>query len=89
MEWLRRGALVALSLAAVSFAALAQDYPTRPLTIVVPFTPGAATEFLARLLGKELEERLGKPVVVENRPAPAPPSARTRSPRPRPTATRC
>ena len=68
MEWLRRGALAALSLAAVSFAALAQDYPTRPLTFVVPFTPGAATDFLARLLGKELEERLGKPVVVENRP---------------------
>ena len=68
MEWLRRGALVALSLAAVSCAALAQDYPTRPLTFVVPFTPGAATDFLARLLGKELEERLGKTVVVENRP---------------------
>jgi tripartite-type tricarboxylate transporter receptor subunit TctC len=68
MEWLRRGALAALSLVAVSFAALAQDYPTRPLTFVVPFTPGAATDFLARLLGKELEERFGKPVVVENRP---------------------
>jgi len=68
MEWLRRGALAALSLAAVSFAALAQDYPTRPLTFVVPFTPGAATDFLARLLGKELEERLGRTVVVENRP---------------------
>ena len=68
MECLRRGALAALSLVAVSFAALAQDYPTRPLTFVVPFTPGAATDFLARLLGKELEERLGKPVVVENRP---------------------
>src|SRR3954464_3194029 len=48
--------------------AQAQDYPARPLTMVVPFTPGAATDFLARLLGKELEERLGKPVVVENRP---------------------
>ena len=48
--------------------AQAQDYPSRPLTMVVPFTPGAATDFLARLLGKELEERLGKPVVVENRP---------------------
>jgi tripartite-type tricarboxylate transporter receptor subunit TctC len=46
----------------------AQDYPSRPLTFVVPFTPGAATDFLARLLGKELEERLGKAVVVENRP---------------------
>ena len=68
MEWLRRGALAALSMVAVLFAVLAQDYPTRPLTFVVPFTPGAATDFLARLLGKELEERLGKPVVIENRP---------------------
>src|SRR5215212_2951236 len=50
--------------------AQAQDYPSRPLTMVVPFTPGAATDFLARLLGKELEELLGKPVVVENRPGP-------------------
>ena len=44
MEWLRRGALVALSLAAVSFGAKAQDYPTRTLTFVVPFTPGAAVD---------------------------------------------
>ena len=68
MEWLGRGVLVALSLTAASFAALAQVYPTRPLIFVVPFTPGAATDFLARLLGRELEERLGKAVVVENRP---------------------
>ena len=68
MDWLRRGALIALSLAMVAFGAQAQDYPLRPITFVVPFTPGAATDFLARLLGKELEERLGKPVVVENRP---------------------
>jgi tripartite-type tricarboxylate transporter receptor subunit TctC len=68
MEWSRRGALVALSLAALASDAHAQDFPSRPLTMVVPFTPGAATDFLGRLLGKELEERLGKPVVVENRP---------------------
>ena len=69
MEWLRRGALVALSLGgAVVSPRSAQDYPTRPLTIVVPFTPGGATEILARLLGKKLEERLGKPVMVENSP---------------------
>jgi tripartite-type tricarboxylate transporter receptor subunit TctC len=68
MEWSRRGALVGLSLTAFLAAARAEDYPARALTFVVPFTPGAATDFLARLLGKELEERLGKPVVVENRP---------------------
>jgi len=68
MEWSLRGVLVALSLATLASVASAQDFPSRPLTIVVPFTPGAATDFIGRLLGKELEERLGKPVVVENRP---------------------
>ena len=62
MEWSRRGALVALSLAVLASGAKAQEFPSRPLTMVVPFTPGAATDFLGRLLGKELEERLGKPV---------------------------
>jgi tripartite-type tricarboxylate transporter receptor subunit TctC len=69
MKVLKVGALVAVVLAAcVAGQVRAQDYPSRPLTMVVPFTPGAATDFLARMLGKELEERLGKPVVVENRP---------------------
>jgi tripartite-type tricarboxylate transporter receptor subunit TctC len=68
MDWLRRGMLVVLSLAAVMPGTQAQDYPSRPIIMVVPFTPGAATDTLARLLGKELEERLGKAVVVENRP---------------------
>ena len=68
MQRLRCTSLVALLLAG-PFAAQAQDYPSSwALTFVVPFTPGAATDFLARLLGKELEDRLGKPVVVENRP---------------------
>ena len=71
MKVLKVGALVAAAFVAcvgVQVQVQAQDYPSRPLTMVVPFTPGAATDFLARLLGKELEERLGKPVVVENRP---------------------
>ena len=68
MAWLRRCALVALFLTAVSSLAAAQDFPSKPITFVVPFTPGAATDFLARMLGKELEEKFGKPVVVENRP---------------------
>jgi tripartite-type tricarboxylate transporter receptor subunit TctC len=70
MTVLKFGALVVAALVACVGGApvQAQDYPARALTMVVPFTPGAATDFLARLLGKELEERLGKPVVVENRP---------------------
>jgi tripartite-type tricarboxylate transporter receptor subunit TctC len=57
----------AASLAASSLAR-AHDYPTRAVTIVVPFTPGGSTDMIARLLGQKLEERLGKSFVVENRP---------------------
>jgi tripartite-type tricarboxylate transporter receptor subunit TctC len=46
----------------------AQDYPARPVTFVVPFAPGGVTSLFARLLGQQLEQRLGKPFVVENRP---------------------
>lgn len=48
--------------------ATAQTYPTRPVTFVVPFAPGGGTELLARLLGQRLEQRLGRPFVIENRP---------------------
>ncbi len=68
MEWLQRWALAAVSLVVMSGFAAAQEFPSKPISFVVPFTPGAATDFLARMLGKELEEKFGKPVVVENRP---------------------
>jgi tripartite-type tricarboxylate transporter receptor subunit TctC len=67
-------ALFGLSLFALMAAgatgtcANAQTYPARPITFVVPFAPGGGTEFLARLLGQRLEQRLGKPFVIENRP---------------------
>jgi tripartite-type tricarboxylate transporter receptor subunit TctC len=48
--------------------ALAQDYPGRPVTIVVPLAPGGGTDFLARLLARHLEQRLGKPFLIENKP---------------------
>jgi tripartite-type tricarboxylate transporter receptor subunit TctC len=44
------------------------DYPIRPVSFVVPFAPGGVTDLLARLLGQKLEQRLGKPFVVENKP---------------------
>jgi tripartite-type tricarboxylate transporter receptor subunit TctC len=48
--------------------ASAQDYPTRPVTIIVPYVSGGSTEILARLVGQRLEARLGKPVLIENKP---------------------
>ena len=47
--------------------ALAQSYPERPVTLVVPYPPGGATDIIGRVVGQQLSERLGKPVVVENR----------------------
>ncbi len=49
-------------------SAPAADYPTRPVTLVVAFTPGGASDVLARLLGRKLEQILGSPFVIDNRP---------------------
>jgi tripartite-type tricarboxylate transporter receptor subunit TctC len=46
----------------------AEDFPNRPVTIVVPFTPGGAGDILSRLIGPRLDQKWGKPVVVENKP---------------------
>src|SRR5262245_18330273 len=49
-------------------AALAADYPTRPVNLVVAFTPGGPSDVLARILGKKREQILGQPFVIESRP---------------------
>ena len=54
-------------LAALPRGAAAQDYPTRTVTILVPFAPGGGTDLLARAVAQRLEQRLGKPFVIENR----------------------
>jgi len=59
-----------LWLCALGFATLAsaQDFPTKPVKIVVPFTAGSATDILARTVGQKLNELWGQTVVIENRP---------------------
>lgn len=64
---LRRLALAGLLALALPTAALAQNWPTKPLRVVVNFPPGGAADQIARLIATPLSEALGQPVVVENR----------------------
>ena len=57
-----------LLLALLSSPALAQDFPSRPMKMIVPIAAGGLTDSLARTLAARLSERLGQPMVVENRP---------------------
>ena len=56
-----------LALGALAAAGQAQDFPTRPVKILVPQTPGGASDALARIIAQKLSEKWGQPVVVENR----------------------
>jgi tripartite-type tricarboxylate transporter receptor subunit TctC len=63
-----RRLIAALALAALAAAASAQSWPARPLRLVAPYAAGGPIDISARLLAAKLQEGLGQPVVVENRP---------------------
>jgi len=64
---LRPRIVAGLMVAALAGPALAQDYPSRPVTIIVPFAAGGGTDIVARMVAGKLEQRLGKSFLIENK----------------------
>ena len=62
---------VAACALAIAVPALAQDYPNRPIRIIVPFGPGGGGDIVGRIFGQVLQDKLGQPVVIENKPGAA------------------
>jgi len=60
------GLLAAACLGVQSLAALAQPYPARPVTVVVPFAAGGGTDTVARILAEHMSRKLGQSIIVEN-----------------------
>ena len=60
--------MLAGTIAAWPMRAQAQTYPSKLIKIIVPFTPGSATDVMARIVGERLNNAWGQPVIVENKP---------------------
>jgi tripartite-type tricarboxylate transporter receptor subunit TctC len=65
---LRTGLAATIATFGFAFSAAAQEYPARPVRMIVPFPPGGGTDFFARILAQKLNESLGVTFVVDNRP---------------------
>jgi tripartite-type tricarboxylate transporter receptor subunit TctC len=59
---------MALGCFVIEGSACAQSWPSRPIRMIVPYTPGGYTDFMARTVGQKLSEALGQPIIFENRP---------------------
>src|SRR5262245_27223433 len=64
----RRSLLALAGSALLPASARAEQYPSRPIKIIVPFGPGGSGDITARMIGKEIEEKTGQTVIVDNRP---------------------
>ena len=60
--------LSSVFVAAFAMMAQAQPFPAKPIRMIVPFAPGGATDFMARVIAQKMQESMGQPVVVENKP---------------------
>jgi tripartite-type tricarboxylate transporter receptor subunit TctC len=71
MNHLAKAAVAAITLCVAAIGASAENYPSRPITLVVPYPPGGTADAMARLLQESLTESLGQQVIVSNRPGAA------------------
>src|SRR3974390_2855306 len=79
--------ILAVMLIGAAAAARAQDYPTRPITAIVPFAGGSASDVVSRILFEHMSKSLGQPIVVENRPGAGGNSGTADAAKAAPTAT--
>lgn len=68
LDFISRAGALALAATLTASLALAQNYPSRPVSFVVPYTAGTGMDIIARTVGQKLSARLGEPIVVENKP---------------------
>jgi tripartite-type tricarboxylate transporter receptor subunit TctC len=70
LSWTKRlcTAVVAFAAGAALWPAQAQDYPNRPITLVIPFAPGGSTSIVGRGIAEKMSELLGEKIVIDNRP---------------------
>jgi tripartite-type tricarboxylate transporter receptor subunit TctC len=88
LPFVLRALIVLALLVAPSVAPAQAPYPSQTIKFIVPYAPGGLPDTVARIVGQRLSDRLGQPVVVENRAGANGGVAAGRSPVPRPTATR-
>ena len=62
------GATLALATILGGLPASAQNYPTRPITVIIPFAGGSASDVVSRIMFDRMSKSMGQPIVVENRP---------------------
>lgn len=62
------GAILSVALASPAAAAEAERYPTKPIRLVVPFTPGGSNDLIGRVIAQKMNEAWGHPVIIDNRP---------------------
>jgi tripartite-type tricarboxylate transporter receptor subunit TctC len=63
--------MAAVAVCVLVAPAAAQDYPTKPIRIIVPFGPGGGGDIVGRIFGQVLQDKLGQPVIIENKPGAA------------------